>query len=60
LQIFSILVIENRDQGAADAINVMAMHGTGRSQPLANPKPDTGNAETIRPIKPLAEYGYGS
>lgn len=53
-------MIENRDQGAADAINVMAMHGTGRSQPLANPKPDTGNAETIRPIKTLAEYGYGS
>jgi hypothetical protein len=45
--------------GATDAINVMAMHGTGRSRPLANP-PATGNAETIRPIKPLAEHGYGS
>jgi hypothetical protein len=57
---FLTLAIESRNQGATDAINVMAMHGTGRNRPLANPKPAAGNVGTIRPVKQLAEHGYGS
>jgi hypothetical protein len=48
------------DTSATDAINVMATQDAGRNRLFSNPKPATGNAGTLRPVRPLDECSYGS